>query len=356
MGTVKALTRAKGIVRRCAAALYALSPGFLSQLRGKVTILMYHRVVTEAELSSQFIQPGMYVTRDTFDRQVRFLRKHFHVLTMNEFLAMLEQPAWDQGRRFCVITFDDGWLDNYLYALPVLREHETPATIFLPTGMVGTSLWFWPEQLGLLARYMHRLPQEGRAAVLLSLGEIWPPELAAILGNNEIDELIQRFKAFTHERIDELVHRLAETMDVRLPDERMVMNWDEVREMSAAGISFGSHSVSHKILTLVPDTVLHDEVCGSFEELRKRDINTVPVFCYPNGDYSPAVVRCVQAAGYSSAMSTDVGWERAGSAAAMKLKRLGIHNDLTHTESLFAFHLAGFNLSSAIRDDAAERG
>ena len=145
-------------------------------------------------------------------------------------------------------------------------------------------------------------------------------------------------------------------MDVRLPDERMVMNWDEVREMSAAGVSFGSHSVSHKILTLVSDAELHDEVYGSYEELRKRDINTVPVFCYPNGDYSPAVMRCVKDAGYRSAMSTDVGWERAGSSAAMQLKRLGIHDDLTHTESLFAFHLAGFNVRSAIRDDAAVRG
>ena len=76
------MSRAKSLARRCAAELYAKSPGFLRRLRGKVSILMYHRVVTAAELSSQFIQPGMYVTGETFERQVRFLLKHFDVLSM----------------------------------------------------------------------------------------------------------------------------------------------------------------------------------------------------------------------------------------------------------------------------------
>ncbi len=79
MGTIKALGQVKGWARRWAAELYARSPGFLRQLRGQVTILMYHRVVTGVELSSQFIQPGMYVTSETFDGQVRFLREHFDV-------------------------------------------------------------------------------------------------------------------------------------------------------------------------------------------------------------------------------------------------------------------------------------
>ena len=84
---------------------------------------------------------------------------------------------------------------------------------------------------------------------------------------------------------------MAIEMDAQLPDERLVMNWDEVAEMSAARISFGSHSVAHKILTMVSDAELYEEVYGSFETLRKQNFNEVPVFCYPNGNYSPTVMQ-----------------------------------------------------------------
>jgi hypothetical protein len=293
MGTVEALSQAKSLARRWAAELYARSPGFLRRLRGKVTILMYHRVVTEVELSSQFIQPGMYVTGDTFDRQVRFLREHFDVVSMPELLSMWREKTWDENRRYCVITFDDGWLDNYVHAFPVLRRYDVPATIFLPTGVIGTTMWFWPEQLGWLSQRFALLPSKQRAKMLASLkgGGSWLNGIACAMETGQSDDLIERCKAASRERIGELVSRLAGEMEARLPDQRLVMNWGEIEEMSAAKVSFGSHSVTHKILTTVSDAELHEEVYGSLEALRKRNLNVVPVFCYPNGNYSPTVIR-----------------------------------------------------------------
>ena len=70
MGTVKALERVKGWVRYCAAGLYARSPRYLERLRGKAAILTYHRVVSRKELDAEYIQPGMYVTAETFSMQM----------------------------------------------------------------------------------------------------------------------------------------------------------------------------------------------------------------------------------------------------------------------------------------------
>jgi len=345
MGTVEALTQTKALARRWAAELYARSPGFLRRLRGKVTILMYHRVVTEVELSSQLIQPAMYVTSESFDRQVRFLCEHFDVVSMHELLSMWREKTWNPDRRYCVITFDDGWLDNYVHAFPVLQRYEVPATIFLPTGVIGTSMWFWPEQLGWLAQRFALLSTKRKAETLTSLrvGGTWIHGIACAMEAGESDTLIEYCKTESHERIGELVSRLAGEMEVRLPDQRLVMTWEEVGEMSAAKISFGSHSVAHKILTTVSDAELHEEVFGSLESLRKRNLNGVPVFCYPNGNYSPLVMRCVESAGYCAATTTEPGWEGPESSGMFRLKRIGIHNDLTSSESLFAFHLAGFN-------------
>lgn len=345
MGTVEALSQAKAMARRWGAELYARSPVFLRQLRGKVTILMYHRVVTGVELSSQFIQPGMYVTSDTFDRQVRFLREHFDVVSMHELLAMRLRKVWNTNRRYCVITFDDGWLDNYVHAFPVLRQYDVPATIFLPTGVVGTAMWFWPEQVGWLTQQFALLPPKRKAETLASLraGGSWLNGIAGMMEVGQSDSLIEHCKAVSHERIGELVCRLTEEMGARLPDERLVVNWEEVGEMSAAKISFGSHSVAHKILTTVSDAELHEEVYGSLKALQQKSLNVVPVFCYPNGNYSAKVMRCVEAAGYSAATTTEPGWEVPDTSRMFRLKRIGIHNDLTSSESLFAFHLAGFN-------------
>ncbi len=345
MGTVEALSQAKALARRWAAELYARSPGFLRQLRGNVTILMYHRVVTGVELSSQFIQPGMYVTSETFDRQVRFLREHFYVLSMHELLSMWREKTWNADRRYCVITFDDGWLDNYVHAFPVLQRYDVPATIFLPTGVIGTSMWFWPEQLGWLTQRFALLSSRRKADILASLrAEVsWLNGIACAMEAGQPDSLIEFCKAVSHERMGGLVSRLLGEMEAQLPDQRLVMNWEEVGEMSVAKISFGSHSVAHKILTTVSDAELHEEVYGSLEALRKRNLNGVPVFCYPNGNYSPTVMRCVESAGYCAATTTEPGWEDRDTSQLFRLKRIGVHNDLTCSDALFAFHLAGYN-------------
>ncbi|MBX3324384.1 MAG: polysaccharide deacetylase family protein [Nitrospira sp.] len=345
MGTFQALSRAKSLARRCAAELYAKSPGFLRRLQGKVSILMYHRVVTAAELASQFIQPGMYVTGETFERQVRFLLKHFDVLSMPELLAMWREKTWKADHRYCVITFDDGWRDNYVHAFPVLQRYDIPATIFLPTGVIGTTKWFWPEELGWINRRFASLPMEQKVPILASLrgSDSWLNDIGCNLEAGRSDELIERCKVISQDRVGELVSRLADAMEVPLPGERLVMNWDEVRDMAAAKIAFGSHSVNHKILTTVSDAELQEEVFGSLDTLRNHGLNGEFVFCYPNGNYSPAVIRSVESAGYCAATSTEPGWEGREPAHLFRLKRIAVHDDLTCSDALFAFHLAGYN-------------
>ena len=88
MGTFKAIGQVKGWARRRAAALYALSPGYLEPLRGKVVILTYHRVVSKKELDGEYIQPGMYVTAETFAMQMQFIKQYFSVISFAELLRL----------------------------------------------------------------------------------------------------------------------------------------------------------------------------------------------------------------------------------------------------------------------------
>ena len=343
MGTFKTIGQVKGWVRRRAAELYALSPGYLEPLRGKVIILTYHRVVSKKELDAEYIQPGMYVTAETFAMQMQFIKQYFSVISFAELLRLWSEQAWNAEQRYCVVTFDDGWLDNYVYALPVLKRNALPATVFLPTTFVGTDRWFWPEQISWLCRHpaLREEDERHRVAGMLQKNHPWLGAPALLAG--DADAIIEGCKAAGQDQIDGFIAGWTKQLGVVLPRDRQVINWAEAREMSDAGVLFGSHSATHRILTRLDSHEVLREVEGSWKTLREKTIATVPVFCYPNGNWSAEVERSVEAAGYAAATTTEFGYEDRVPSRRFGLKRINIHNDVTYTPKLFAFHLAGYN-------------
>src|SRR6267143_1321355 len=209
MGTFKAIGLVKGWARRCAAELYALSPGYLNCLQGRVVILTYHRVVSNKELESEHIQPGMYVTADTF---------------------------------------------------------AIPATVFLPTTFVGTAKWFWPEQVAWLCRHRicHSEDERRRVVGILKKKHTWLISVEASMRAGDTEGIIEGCKALQQDQIDTFVAEWAAHLGVVLPGDRQVINWGEAQEMSAAGISFGSHSATHRIMTRLNATELAQEISGSW--------------------------------------------------------------------------------------------
>src|SRR3972149_7196864 len=91
--------------------------------RQKIFILMYHRVAPKAPpFFESVIRP------DIFERQIRFLKKHYNIASLEE----IESAAFnDGGKDMVVITFDDGYRDNYIHAFPVLKRYDVPASVFL---------------------------------------------------------------------------------------------------------------------------------------------------------------------------------------------------------------------------------
>lgn len=347
MGTIKTLVSIKRAARRVAAELYARSPGHLQRLQGKAVILTYHRVVSEGELETQCIQDGMYVLVETFAEQMKFLKTHFVVLSFSELLRMWEENSWDPARRYCVVTFDDGWLDNYIYALPVLTAHSIPATVFLPTAFVGTNEWFWPDKIGWLYRqFVQRSVKEQEFIVSVLQGEharVYGAENTLLQLQQGSDAVVEWCKTLSPAQIPMFVAGWADALQVTVPSNRQVVNWDEVRAMSDAGVSFGSHSVTHTILTKLNREGVMREAVDSWASLTQRSVRLVPVFCYPNGDWSEEIRRCVQAAGYQAATSTQFGYETQTPSNLFSLNRVSVHHDISYSNALFAFHLAGFN-------------
>ena len=103
---------------------------------------------------------------------VAYLRKRFTIISLDELLDLWRTNRLKRDQSYCVITFDDGWKDNYQFAFPVLMKHRIPATIFLATDFIGTARWFWPDQMMLLLEKsrQHTTSAADRKAVSTVLG------------------------------------------------------------------------------------------------------------------------------------------------------------------------------------------
>ena len=336
----------KSTARQILARAYHTSGHYLTRLKGKVLILAYHRILPEDVLQQNpAVQAGMYVRSDVFESQMLFLKEHFSVLSFAELLNHWSERTLDAEKRYCVITFDDGWLDNYLYAFPILQRYDIPATIFLPTALIGTDQWFWPDKLMYLLKHCLSQSVVGKRKESLRVLKNRYPWLSPLNGGQgeaDIDAIIEACKSQPSENIESLLGEGSRILGIDFPTNRVLMHWGEVEEMSNHRISFGSHSCTHKIFTMLPIEEVEKEVTDSLYALRTR-ISTCSSLAYPNGDYNREITERVKAAGYEAAVSTRFGFEGRFSTDFFELKRVGVHHDISATLPLFSFHIAGGN-------------
>ncbi len=309
---------------------------------------MYHRVLTVDEVSRQAVQSGMYVLDTVFAQHMDFVKDNFTVLSLQELLTLWQTNEWNEHARYCVVTFDDGWLDNYCHAYPILKRLGLPAAIFLPTDYVGSNEWFWPDQLYFLMKVVAERPAniEDMNAIERVFSQFLDgdgrPFIEAIARREQVtDQIIERCKQLPIQRVRELLRTLAAELKVSLPNDRVIVNWGEVREMSQHGMSFGSHSCSHRILTTITAEDVLEELARSRQVLLAQGVNYVPVFCYPNGNSDPHIQSQVQACGYEAAVSVQMGVEGSRPRNLFAISRVGIHNDVTNTIPLFSWRLFG---------------
>ncbi len=345
------LSELKRYAWRGLAAAYERSRAVRARHRGTVAILTYHRVLSGEELADEVVQPGMYVRTDVFRMHMEYLLERFEVMTMAGLLERWRSRSWKHDSAACVITFDDGWLDNYRHALPILRHYGLPATVFLPTDFIGTSRWFWPEQLGYLLRVAESpsYPTDRRKALYAAIkagiekgrtrNALRP--IQGRMSSEHTDDVIEACKALDAVYLEQLITSLVREFEIKIPERRMVMNWDEVREMSQHEVTFGSHSCSHRLLDRVTPDECRREATASYEALQKSGANVVPVFCYPNGNYNQAIKEVIGEAGYEAAVSCRVGLEREEPSDLLALRRISLHHDLSDTPSLLALAVSG---------------
>jgi peptidoglycan/xylan/chitin deacetylase (PgdA/CDA1 family) len=317
-------------------------------LRRKAVVLMYHRVLTSEERARSASHPALIVDRETFARQMAALRRYLVVLSVTELAEHMARGApLPDGA--CVITFDDGWRDNFTNALPILRQHRLPALVFLPVNFIGGSRVFWQEALvHLLTRAVRAARTDQSAAAGLS-ARLEPFGLAFLLSGadedprNAIFRAVDGLKRTDPARVSALVADLAGDLGVALEGLAATdgfMTWDQVREMAQHDVVFGGHGAEHRLLTYVSRDEVRAEIGASRAMMAARFADTVPTFSYPNGFFTPEIADEVRSSGYRLAFTTDGGFVQAGD-NPFTLARLNVHEGMTETTPMFLARIAG---------------
>jgi peptidoglycan/xylan/chitin deacetylase (PgdA/CDA1 family) len=276
-------------------------------LKRRAVVLMYHRVLTLKEMQGSGSHPSIMIERETFAKQMGLVKRRFKVLSIEEFTRRMEHKIPFENSS-CLITFDDGWKDNYTHALPILKANEIPAVVFLPVNYIGQRRHFWHEALvqffvlavktarkepARAARLREVVAQTGCREIFDVLDEDPRPHIIEVISKNR--------KGLLPSVIDAALSDLSRELGVDDGDlegiDRFV-DWEEVVKMSQAGIEFGGHGAEHRLLSHLSTDEAREDIQRSKDVLDRQVKVATPTFSYPRGYWTAQVVELVKASGF----------------------------------------------------------
>ena len=305
----------------------------------EVCVLGLHRVLNKDE-HAQANSPGAIIlTEETFKKLLEHLSQAYCVVSLEDFLRRrFDQGSW--SRPLCLITFDDGWKDNYTTAFPLLKNFRIPATVFLATGFIGHRSPVWVERL---MRAFKNEPDRER--IMAEIGG----EVQRQRHGCEMEDIVEYLKHMSGDNRRQILKRVIPTGEA-IPGPESgddLLSWDQVMEMQCHGIEFGSHTVTHPLLIYEDDASVKRELQVSLETLQEKLHRQIRGFAYPNGNWDERVRRWVQEIGYECAFTTQPGWHRRGQ-DPYTVKRIMLHEgkvtggDGKFSAAMFSLTLARF--------------
>lgn len=324
--------RMRSVARRTRAVAYrwaGLSRRMRQRLDGsRAAVLLYHRILPGAAAERGGVEPGMYVTPESFGRHLDWLCEDFCILPLHEIVECLGRGQ-TLPRGACALTFDDGWRDNVEHALPELARRSVPATIFVVTARVGTDGAFWPDEV---SRRLAPLSEAQRRSVADPFG--------VASGTDARTALLDVLKRIPESAREAALDRLRAATPAPADCGRELCDWDELARLSAAGVEVESHGATHAILTGLPQEAVDRELRASRKALRERGFGRHGLLAYPSGAHDRCVQRSAGDAGFRAAFTTEPGL-LAGGVAPLALPRLALHEDVCATRAEFLFRIPG---------------
>ncbi len=244
-----------------------------------LSILTYHRF-PYGEGHEAFDDGVVDTSAAEFEEQIVCLKRHFTLVGVDELCAFAAGGSLPANA--LAITFDDGYLDNYSQALPILRRHDCKAIFFVATSFIDERRLYWWD------RVAYQVKQSRRSSIELRYPSAFRVELSD--RSAAIVALLRFIKLRRSVDMPRLLEEISVatgvpwTRDLELEfAERLLMTWDHVRALQQAGMDVESHTRTHRVLQSLPEAELFSELEGSRRDLQQQ-LGVAPrALAYPVG-------------------------------------------------------------------------
>ena len=242
----------------------------------KLLILLYHRVLSEVK----FNPLNTIITQKIFIKQIDTLAKKYPIISLTDAINQC-QSGQAKAKTQVVLTFDDGYWDNYEIVFPILKEKGLPAAFFLATDYINKNspLWDW-EVIALLVKDCTDISSVKIEDEMLKQG-MYESRLSFAL------RIIDRMKSINVETIQEVIGFLKSHSNNESTDftRDHCITWKQARRMSEFGMEIGAHSASHRSLSKLHSEKAIYEIDRSKEVIEKWIKKSCVHFAFPFGNH-----------------------------------------------------------------------
>lgn len=292
-----------------------------------LTVINYHRIYAD-KLNTEFDADVFGPSVTEFEQQIAFLRERVNLLSEQDLIELITTGKSIPGRS-ALITFDDGYRDNYQLAVPVLKKYRVPAIFFIPTKSIEQSMLGWWDIISYFINHTNKQQ--------ISFNENTIP----LRTRKERDQAKQLFlnymKSVPHEQSKNLLTDLSEICNTAFPprsrQREELMSWEQIKEIANTDfLSIGSHTLSHRVLSTIDAGEEHKELRDSREFLQQKLAGEINSIAYPVGGYhafSERTKRNAYKAGYQLGFSFNTGTNHGCITDPFDIKRVGPENELS---------------------------
>jgi peptidoglycan/xylan/chitin deacetylase (PgdA/CDA1 family) len=271
-------------------------------------VVGYHRVVERFEWEATLSMPANLVSRGMLERHLDWIGRHHEFVSLDELGRRLANGG-RSPRPLAAVTFDDGYRDVYENAFPMLMREGIPGAIFLVTSLIGTSDLQMHDKLYALIRKAISVWTRPKETLRRRLAAADVPEACRIRVPDTTDPFTLTrllLTSLSSHALWQVIGLLSEELgtETLVPAGFLPLSWEMVAEMHRAGITMGSHTSNHVLLTNESRPRVYEEVTDSRRELERHLGAPVMHFAYPDGRFNRTAIKAVRQAGYQFGYTT----------------------------------------------------
>ncbi|MGP8216752.1 MAG: polysaccharide deacetylase family protein [Bacteroidia bacterium] len=284
----------------------------------RIKVFLFHRISESRENWAH----GLHVS--VFEKCVKYITRNFEVKTVEECLAMQGKEVSKGSKQLACITFDDGFKDNIKYAVPILDKYKCPASFYIVTGCIDMDLPTWPHL------YYNFFKNTRKLSLIIDskyLGGGIDKKFSS--GEEREDygkQLLSKLKLIPAGELQMVLDSIMQSFNDVPKPEKLMMTWDDVKQLSSTGFTIGSHTHSHHLLPLMEnDEQIKYELLHSAERIKEKCGRVPETIAYPLGIADQRVINLAKASGYKYGLIVEQRFYEPSNDDIMAVPRVDIY-------------------------------